>query len=83
MSFMSANLSGILVFEEDAQSKGVRQTRSRMGPGDTFEDLPRRARFNKHDKSLLDEWLALAAEREMQSGVAHQLDALLARLGRI
>lgn len=83
MSFMSANLTGAPVFEHDTRAELVRQHYDSTHPGDTFDDLKRRARFDKHDKGLLREWLALAAEREMQSPVTHQLDTLFSRLERL
>jgi hypothetical protein len=41
----------------------VRADYERSHPGDTFDDLKRRARFTKEDKGLLRDWMALAAAR--------------------
>jgi hypothetical protein len=38
----------------------VRTEYERLHPGDSFEDLKRRARFSKEDKGLLREWLEVA-----------------------
>ena len=38
----------------------VRMEYERRHPGDSFEDLKRRARFSKEDKGLLREWLEAA-----------------------
>jgi hypothetical protein len=35
----------------------------RCHPGETFEDVKRRASFSKEDKGLLRDWMALAAMR--------------------
>lgn len=32
-------------------------------PGETLDDIKRRARFSKEDKGLLREWMAVAAAR--------------------
>ncbi|RIK98858.1 MAG: hypothetical protein DCC74_03490 [Proteobacteria bacterium] len=32
-------------------------------PGETLDDVKRRARFSKEDKGLLREWMAVAASR--------------------
>lgn len=32
-------------------------------PDETLEDIKRRARFSKHDKGLLRDWMAVAAKR--------------------
>lgn len=83
MSFMSISLTGVPVFERDERAEQVHAAYDKAHPGDTFNHLRRRAQFDKHDNGLLREWLALAAEREMQSPVAQQLDILLGRLERI
>ncbi len=41
----------------------VRADYDRCHPGETFDDLKRRARFTKEDKGLLREWMAVAAQR--------------------
>jgi hypothetical protein len=35
----------------------------RCHPGETLEDLKRRASFSKEDKGLLRDWMAIAASR--------------------
>lgn len=77
MSFMPKNLTGIPVLEQNKTLEFVRGDYDRSHPGDTLDDLMRRARFDKHDKGLAREWLALAAEREMESWVTSRLDSLL------
>lgn len=41
----------------------VRDDYERCHPGDTFEDLKRRASFSKEDRGLLRDWMAVAARR--------------------
>jgi hypothetical protein len=41
----------------------IRLDYERARPGDTLEDLKRRARFSKRDKGLLGDWLAVARRR--------------------
>ncbi|TAL81442.1 MAG: hypothetical protein EPN75_04365 [Beijerinckiaceae bacterium] len=41
----------------------VRADYERCHPGETFEDLKRRARFAADDKGLLREWMTLAQQR--------------------
>lgn len=77
MSFMPKNLAGVPVLQQNGNLEFVRGDYDRSHPDDTLDDLMRRARFDKHDKGLLREWLALAAEREMESSVTNQLDSLL------
>lgn len=43
----------------------IRADFERCHPGDTPEDLKRRAAFSKEDKGLLRDWMALAAGRSM------------------
>ena len=62
----------------------VRATYDQIHPGDTFDDLQRRARFDKQDKGLLRDWMAVgAALEEYKLGVAHELDSLLTKLDRM
>lgn len=44
----------------------VRGDYDRLYPDDTFEYLKRRARFSKHDRGLLRDWMATAAARAAQ-----------------
>lgn len=41
----------------------VKADYERCHPGETFEDLKRRARFTADDKGLLREWMTLALQR--------------------
>lgn len=62
----------------------VRATYDQIHPGDTFDDLQRRAKFDKQDKGLLRDWMAVAAALEGHKlRVAHQLDSLLTKLDRM
>lgn len=82
MSFIPKNLTGVPVLKADERLELVRGD-DRTDSGDRLDDLERRARFDKHDKGLLREWLALAAERQMQSTVAHQIDTLFDTFDRM
>ena len=39
----------------------IRQDYERCHPGDTLDDLKRRAAFSKEDRGLLRDWMAVAA----------------------
>jgi hypothetical protein len=41
----------------------IREDFERCHPGETLEDLKRRASFSKEDKGLLRDWMAIAASR--------------------
>jgi hypothetical protein len=41
----------------------IREDFERCHPGETLEDLKRRASFSKEDRGLLREWMAVAAAR--------------------
>ena len=41
----------------------IRQDFQRCHPGETLEDVKRRASFSKEDKGLLRDWMAVAATR--------------------
>lgn len=41
----------------------IRADYERCHPGETLEDLKRRARFSKTDKGLLRDWMGVAATR--------------------
>lgn len=62
MSVEPRNLTGAPGPREDL----VRETYDITHPRDTFDDLHRRARFDKYDKGLLRDWMAVAAELEQQ-----------------
>jgi hypothetical protein len=54
----------------------IREDFARCHPGETLDDIKRRASFSKEDKGLLRDWMAVAARR----AAAHppRLPALLA-----
>ena len=83
MSFLAATLKGVPVFVQDKDARSDRRKNGRTTPCGALDDPARRARSDNRDKVLLNEWLTLAAESEMESPVTHQLDMLLGRLGRI
>jgi hypothetical protein len=41
----------------------IREDFERCHPGETLDDVKRRASFTKEDKGLLRDWMAVAAER--------------------
>ena len=41
----------------------IREDYERCHPGETLEDLKRRASFSKEDRGLLRDWMAVAAAR--------------------
>ncbi|MBW7962526.1 hypothetical protein [Bradyrhizobium sp. BR 10261] len=41
----------------------IRQDFERCHPGETLEDLKRRASFSREDRGLLRDWMAIAASR--------------------
>jgi hypothetical protein len=41
----------------------IRQDFERCHPGETLEDLKRRASFSREDRGLLRDWMAIAARR--------------------
>ena len=41
----------------------IRAAYNQCHPGETFDDLARRAQFSKEDKGLLRDWMAVAAQR--------------------
>jgi hypothetical protein len=41
----------------------IREDYERCHPGETLEDLKRRASFSKEDKGLLRDWMTVAAAR--------------------
>lgn len=53
------------VTQEDAAylESLVRQDFERCHPGETLDDLKRRAAFSKEDRGLLRDWMAVAARR--------------------
>lgn len=46
----------------------IRDDYERCHPGESFDDLKRRARFSKEDQGLLSEWMALAVQRAASRG---------------
>jgi hypothetical protein len=61
----------VALFEEGRLDKLFRKSYGKAHPGESFEDLKRRARFDKHEKALLVDWLA------------RQLALFLSRLDRM
>jgi hypothetical protein len=66
--FMSANGFIQAIGPDDAKMRLHHESLiaaefDRCHPGDSFQDLKRRARFSKEDQGLLKEWMALAAVR--------------------
>ena len=53
------------ISEEDATylESLIREDFERCHPGETLEDLKRRASFSKEDRGLLRDWMAVAAVR--------------------
>jgi hypothetical protein len=51
--------------QEDAEylESLIRQDFERCHPGDTLDDLKRRAVFSREDRGLLRDWMAIAARR--------------------
>lgn len=41
----------------------IREDFARCHPGETLEDVKRRAAFSKEDRALLRDWMAVAANR--------------------
>jgi hypothetical protein len=41
----------------------IREDYERCHPGETLEDLKRRASFSREDRGLLRDWMAIAARR--------------------
>ena len=84
MSVEPKNLTGAPISEAGPREDLVRAPYDKTHPGDTFDDLQRRARFDKQDKGLLRDWMAVAAApEEHKLRVAHQLDSLLTKLDRM
>ena len=54
----------------------IREDFERCHPGETLEDLKRRASFSKEDRGLLRDWMAVAATRATADQVkAPRLDS--------
>jgi hypothetical protein len=49
--------------EQNCLESLIREDFERCHPGDSFEDLKRRASFSKEDKGLLRDWMAIARAR--------------------
>lgn len=56
----------------------IREDFERCHPGETLEDLKRRAFFSKEDRGLLRDWMAVAAARAAAACAAKEVP----RLGR-
>ena len=84
MSVEPKNLTGAPISEAGPREDLVRAPYDKTHPGDTFDDLQRRARFDKQDKGLLRDWMAVAAAlEEHKLSVAHQVDSLPTSLDRM
>ncbi|MBR0707979.1 hypothetical protein [Bradyrhizobium liaoningense] len=46
----------------------IREDFERCHPGETLEDLKRRASFSREDRGLLRDWMAVAAARAAAAG---------------
>ncbi len=53
----------------------IREDYERCHPGETLEDMKRRARFSKDDKDLLRDWMELAA---LRAALQHHPDRAVA-----
>lgn len=60
MSIFPGNLSGSPITHRDLLEDLIRARFNATHPDDTFDDFKRRSRFDKHDKGLMKDWLALA-----------------------
>jgi hypothetical protein len=49
--------------ERDYLESLIRDDFERCHPGETLDDIKRRASFSREDKGLLRDWMAVAAER--------------------
>jgi hypothetical protein len=50
----------------------IREDYERCHPGETLEDLKRRASFSKEDRGLLRDWMAVAAARAAAACAARE-----------
>lgn len=64
-----------LAFSADLQATSdeeleslIRRDYERCHPGDTLDDLKRRAAFSKEDRGLLRDWMAIAAAYKKRRG---------------
>jgi hypothetical protein len=53
----------------------IREDFERCHPGETLDDLKRRASFSKEDKGLLRDWMAIAASRAADQAKGPQLNS--------
>lgn len=56
----------------------IREDFERCHPGETLEDVKRRASFSKEDKGLLRDWMAVAANRATADRAKMQTQTTLA-----
>lgn len=66
MSLHYSHLTGTPVTKREILEELIRTDYERTHPDDTFDDFRRRAEFDKHDKGLLKDWFAVAAERHFR-----------------
>ena len=58
-----SNLGGAAQDETAYLESLIRQDFEQCHPGETLEDLKRRASFSREDRGLLRDWMAIAASR--------------------
>ena len=56
----------------------IRADYDRCHPGESFEDLKRRARFSKEDQGLMQDWMTLAAQRADEARAAKDVPRVAA-----
>lgn len=54
----------------------IREDFERCHPGDTLDDLKRRASFSREDRGLLRDWMAVAARRAAADRTDHSANAM-------
>jgi hypothetical protein len=64
----SAFAADVQVASDKELESLIRRDYERCHPGDTLDDLKRRAAFSKEDKGLLRDWMAIAAARRKSCG---------------
>ena len=57
----SAFAADVQVASDEELESLIRRDYERCHPGDTLDDLKRRAAFSKEDRGLLRDWMAIAA----------------------
>lgn len=57
----SASAADVQATSDEELESLIRRDYERCHPGDTLDDLKRRAAFSKEDRGLLRDWMAIAA----------------------